>query len=849
VPTSARSSLSSIATSGPHGRFIAGTLVSGRYRIISLLGKGGMGEVYRADDLTLGQSVALKFLPESLVDNPDAVSRFRNEVRVARQVSHPNVCRVHDVGEIDGQLFLSMEYVDGEDLASLLRRIGRLPEDKALEIARKLCAGLAAAHEKGVLHRDLKPANVMLDARGQVLLTDFGLAGVANVISGDEVRCGTPAYMSPEQLAGKEVTVRSDIYALGLVLYELFTGKRPFDGNSLDELIEAQRTNTPPSISSMVRDLDPAVERVIVHCLDPEPSRRPASALVVAAGLPGADPLAAALAAGETPSPELVAAAGEDVGLRLRVAVPLGALMLVALGFHTWASARDSMLERLRPTVSPEVLRHTARQIIRAAGYGGAVDSEHGFLWSNDFARWVSTNDKPRPDWSAVAKGRAPILKYWYREAAETIPGTMFHDQALTLGATTDTDPPPTTAGSIHVELDVQGRLLEFRAMPAQKLDAPAKPSMPDWTPLFRLAGLDLAQLKPAEPAWTFLEASDMRAAWTGLWPGSQRPLRIEAAAFSGKPVVFSLLGPWARADRTPEPSPPNPRLILLSVLLIAALVASVYLARENLRRGRGDLRGAVRLAVFVFCAQFALWLARMHFVSGIGLVGYLLVEICTASAFALFSWTVYLAAEPFARRYWPQTLIGWTRVLSGRIRDGIVGRDVLIGCATTLLWGTIIAANRTLNPEFQPSMPSTELLIGFRGALGEYLENIPSMIWAALVLFFVIFLLRLLLRSDWLAGAAFTALFVGAAVVGSASTTDVVLTAIIYGTFAFVAIRFGLLAVAAMMMFDAIGDMPASFDSSAWYYPWFVLTVLLSAAAILWAFAQSIRRRPASTA
>ena len=186
---------------------------------------------------------------------------------MARLVSHPNVCRVHDLGEVQGQFFLSMEYIDGEDLASLLRRIGRLPNDKALEIARKLCAGLAAAHEKGILHRDLKPGNVMLDARGQVLLTDFGLSGIAEDLG--DVRSGTPAYMSPEQLAGKEVTVRSDIYALGLVLYELFTGKRPFDGNSLAELMAAQQANTPISLTSVARDLDPSVERIIARCLDP----------------------------------------------------------------------------------------------------------------------------------------------------------------------------------------------------------------------------------------------------------------------------------------------------------------------------------------------------------------------------------------------------------------------------------------------------------------------------------------------------------------------------------------------------------------------------------------------------
>src|SRR6202161_168109 len=217
------------------GRFLPGRLLDGRYRIIALVGKGGMGEVYRADDLTLGQPVALKFLPDEAARDQALLERFKNEVRIARRVSHPNVCRVYDVGDVEGHTFFTMEYVDGEDLASLLRRIGRLPEDKALDIARQLCAGLAAAHTKGVLHRDLKPANIMLDGRGQVVITDFGLAGIADQIVGNEIRSGTPAYMAPEQLAGKEVSTRSDIYSLGLVLYEVFTGKRAFAETSADK--------------------------------------------------------------------------------------------------------------------------------------------------------------------------------------------------------------------------------------------------------------------------------------------------------------------------------------------------------------------------------------------------------------------------------------------------------------------------------------------------------------------------------------------------------------------------------------------------------------------------------------
>jgi hypothetical protein len=271
-------------------RFAPGALIMERYRIGSLLGRGGMGEVFRADDLTLGQPVALKFLPEAMIDRV-LLERFRNEVRIARRISHPNVCRVHDIGETDNQVFLSMEYVDGEDLSSLLGRVGSLPRDKAMEIARKICGGLAAAHDKGVLHRDLKPSNIMLDRRGEALIMDFGLAGLASEI--EDVRSGTPAYMAPEQLEGKEVTARSDIYALGLVLYELFTGKPVFEGKTYDEIMRVRRESTPHRLSALVRDLDPAVELVILRCLEEEPENRPSSALIVSTALPGGEYLIA----------------------------------------------------------------------------------------------------------------------------------------------------------------------------------------------------------------------------------------------------------------------------------------------------------------------------------------------------------------------------------------------------------------------------------------------------------------------------------------------------------------------------------------------------------------------------
>src|SRR6202043_762371 len=195
--------LASSADSVEESRFLPGDRIANRYRVAGLLGRGGMGEVYRADDLKLGQPVALKFLPRHLASDPGRLERFYAEVRIAR-----------------------------------------LPPDKALEIARELCAGLAAAHDRGVLHRDLKPANIMIDGRGRARITDFGLAVVTEEGATEGVLAGTPAYMAPEQLAGKGASVRSDVYSLGLVLYELFTGKKAFEAGNLVEL-RRQKETTP----------------------------------------------------------------------------------------------------------------------------------------------------------------------------------------------------------------------------------------------------------------------------------------------------------------------------------------------------------------------------------------------------------------------------------------------------------------------------------------------------------------------------------------------------------------------------------------------------------------------------
>src|SRR5438309_5474665 len=348
-------------------RFVPGTMLAERYRIVGLLGKGGMGEVYRADDLKLAQSVALKFLPDHLLSDAPALARFHREVRVARQVSHKNVCRVYDIGEVDGRHFLSMEFIKGEELSSLLHRIGRLPQDKAIQIARQICAGLSAAHDAGVLHRDLKPSNVMIDEHGNARITDFGLAGLAEEFREDEIHAGTPAYMAPEQLDGRTFTVRSDIYSLGLVLYELFTGRKAFEAPTLGELVRLRRSDTTPTTpSEIVKGLDPLIERVIDRCLQKHPEDRPSSALEVAGALPGGDPIAAALAAGETPSPEMVAAAPKEGALSPLVAGSLLAAFVLLLGLGSWRTKYTAIYGLALVGDTPEVLRARARDVVES---------------------------------------------------------------------------------------------------------------------------------------------------------------------------------------------------------------------------------------------------------------------------------------------------------------------------------------------------------------------------------------------------------------------------------------------------------------------------------------------------
>jgi serine/threonine-protein kinase len=830
-----------------------------RYRIIGLLGRGGMGEVYRADDLKLGQAVALKFLPESPAgpgqsdaDTTAVADRFRSEVRNAREVSHPNVCRVYDIGEINGRLFLSMEYVDGEDLATLLKRIGRLPPAKALEIARQLCAGLAAAHDKGVLHRDLKPSNIMLDGQGRARITDFGLA-----VRGDESDegriIGTPAYMSPEQLAGRTASVKSDLYALGLVLYEIFTGKKAFEAATLAELKRKHAQETPTAPSSHIKDVDPVVERVILRCLEKDPRQRPASALAVAAALPGGDPLAAALAAGETPSPELVAAAGETEGFQPRAAAAWLAFTLTGLVAVCILSNNIYMTGIVPLPNPPDALAAKAHELIQQFGYTAPpVDSASYFTYDNDYLQYIEDHDKNPNRWEQLKSGNPSVIEFWYRES----PRYFEAENLFSGGFVKPDDPPRDVSGMSYEVLDPSGRVEYFEMVPPQIDPAKGSGPAPDWPALFKAAALDSAQFKPADPEWTPPQWGDTRAAWTGAAP--QRPgvpLRVEAAAYRGKPVYFQLIWPWTRPGRVQAYQPTVQEKALNAIalaLFVAVLLGAVFLARRNLRLGRGDRRGAFRLAGFFLVILALASGIEAHHVPTSHEFG--LFVVCTSSALfiAAFVWLLYIGLEPFVRRRWPNALISWSRVLAGQLRDPLVGSNVLAGVALGVgmqLLGMLVHFAEgwfgRLPP--LPIMMNLDPLLGARGMIGDLLTIVPLQFGLALVLFFLFVLLRLLLRKDWVAAAVFILIFAAtSALSGKYPLVDAVDTAVAFGILIFALKRFGFSCL--MVLFattQVLLDFVHSVQLSQWYAAPTILGVLFVLALAVYGFRVSLAGRP----
>jgi eukaryotic-like serine/threonine-protein kinase len=822
--------------SGQVSQFAPGTIIAGRYRIAGILGSGGMGEVYRADDTKLDQPVALKFLPARLARDPVLLGRLHDEVRLGRQVAHPNVCRIYDIVDWEGAHFVAMEYVDGEDLAKLLRRIGRLAHDKAVDIARGIAAGLMAAHAKGILHRDLKPANIMIDSRGDARIMDFGLA-----LSDDEddgTIAGTPAYMAPEQLQGTQATVQSDLYALGLVMYELFTGKAAHAARTLPERVRdaASEITTP---SSIIRDLDPAVERIILRCLSDDSAQRPRSARQVIDSLPGGDPLAAAMAAGETPSPRIVAAAGAEGSLKPAMAWTLLGVIVLLLALLLLRVHQSHLLQTIGLTQPPETQEARATDLLRRLGVPEQRFRSSGFEKKSAYAAWIYVNDRSPRRWERLGRG-LPVVTFWLREEAEP----LLDAGPLATPEPSRIRPPQFEPGSSAIELDPRGRLISLRVVAGN-----GKPRALDWNGLLDAAGLSTASLVRTGPVDVPPSFADAQAAWSGKHPDDGTPIRVEAAAFRGMPVFFRIIAPWDAKDLTAQmPFGEGGGFgIFLFTMAAVALTAGGLMTWRNLRQRRGDRAAAARIAMamFLLIATAAILMADHEAVLGHEVdifVSAMATSLFTAVFFAL----LYIAVEPYVRRRWPDRLISWTRLVSGRWRDPMIGRDVLIGIVAGLTHVAIAAWGQRLKEVITgvagaPFTSSPQLLGSPLGGFSLFAMAIPGGVAVGLIMMTVLMLLTILLRRRWLAVSAFFAIMFLGYISASIEVAMIPVFLLIAGIYTLVPSRYGLLAAAVMhMTFSAMFAAPLP-DAFAWYTARGLTPVLLLLALAVWAFFTSL--------
>jgi serine/threonine-protein kinase len=692
----------------------------------------------------------------------------------------------------------------------------------------------------------LKPANVMVDGRGRARIMDFGLAVAAAEIGTSSEIGGTPAYMAPEQFGGKGASVRSDLYALGLVLYELYTGKRAFDAGSVADYRRKHAQDPPTSPSAIVAGMEPAVERAILRCVEKDPGQRPSSAAQVAAALPGGDPLAAAVAAGETPSPEMVAAAGESGALEPSRARGLLLLLAAGVALAVFLTPRANIASFVSIDKSPEVLRERAREILRSAGLGNPADSASWFRTDEGFLSWARRAGGMEGDLSRDA------VAFVYRQAGTSLAPALSESGPFPVPDVGSLNPPPVEPGMAEVWIDPRGRLVRLEIVPTEPAKQTVVAREADWSEVFRQAGLDPKSFASVEPRWLPRAYATDRAAWEG--PHPEHPgvtMRVEAASFLGHPVSFFWIGPWTKP---PEPWAPagNVGLLVFEVVLLLCLLGGSVVARRNVLAGRGDRRGALRLSLATFFVQAGMWVLGGHHVRNSWEGWLFILGFSNAVAMGAGFWVLYLAVEPFARRRWPEMLISWTRALSGRWRDPLVGRDILVGAAVGASVALLLGPARVLLPMALGIPGPSPLLFAYTAPVnpGRAVANILSVglfsaFWVLGIVFFLI-LVRGVVRRGWLAGLVVTLIFASTYAGNPGSAVTLPLASLSVGIVVAVTVRYGVLtAIVAETLRRMLGGLIFSSDPSSWMFYAGIITVAGVLALGWWATKTALAGRP----
>lgn len=666
--------------------------------------------------------------------------------------------------------------------------------------------------------------------------------------------------MAPEQLEGKTFTVRSDIYSLGLLLYELFTSKRAFEAATLGELIKLRRSNaTPTTPTSIVKDLDPLVEKVIDRCIQTDPALRPSSALQVAAALPGGDPIAAALAAGETPSPEMVAAAPTEGVLKPSVAVLLLLTFVIGLALAAWLTARTNTAVYLLTSleIPPEALRARARDVVKKMGYPQqSLDSADGIILKEDYLRYIAASDQSQTRWNRLRTDGPGAYRFWYRQSPRYFVSIE--------NVEVDKNPALDVSGMSSLYLDMEGRLHWFVGVPPQREPPGIESPEPDWSIPFREAGLDPANFRQVTSMSVPLHAYDKRAAWDGVdlthrqssgpaagQTGAGVSTHVEAASFRGKIVYFETIYPWdrpVREEETPQSGKGRALTFILISIYMIVLVCSVLLARKNLKLGRGDRRGATRLAFLFLIMGMLEWLfSEHHNWLPIREFGIFILSLAQAVYNAVFLWLLYVALEPFVRKRWPKRIISWSRLLAGGYRDPLVGRDILLGAAFAsiiLLLAPVTAIvsgwiGHTPEPILNPGTTN----IGSHLIISKFTSQVSSGIFLAFVSFFLILLFFLVLRRERLAfGVLWLLLTLLGHLLGEAPVQLIFLTAIGPFLTVYVLYRYGLLAAVATFFFSHLEIYyPITTELTAWYATDFMIAVTICLALAVYSFYTSL--------